>query len=134
MARSGMLNAVNNDVGNQSNYGFGASYWSISREDNGSLPLVWLAADEALLEWGACGAALGHIGYFFANNVALPSGEVNYWGWGGAAPMAGADSISDYGRMVDLFVKATMLCPGGGGGGGGGDGGVGGAGEGGGRQ
>jgi len=128
MARSGMLNAVNNDVGNQSNYGFGASYWSISREDNGSLPLTWLAADEALLEWGACGAALGHIGYFFANNVALPSGEVNYWGWGGAAPMAGADSISDYGRMVDLFIKATMLCPGGGGvgGGGGGDGGVGG--------
>ena len=40
----------------------GATYWSVSREDNGSLPLNWLSTDEALLEWGICDLAIAHIG------------------------------------------------------------------------
>ena len=34
----------------QSNYGFGGTYWSYGREDNGSLPLNILSVDEALIE------------------------------------------------------------------------------------
>ena len=34
------------------NYGFGATYWSYGREDNGSLPLDMLSVDDALISFG----------------------------------------------------------------------------------
>jgi hypothetical protein len=62
MATAALLATTNNYVGNQPNYGNGATYWSYGREDNGSLPLNMLAVDDALLGWGVCGTALDHIG------------------------------------------------------------------------
>ena len=48
MANAALLATTNNFVGNQPNYGFGATYWSYGREDNGSLPLDMLSVDDAL--------------------------------------------------------------------------------------
>jgi hypothetical protein len=104
MANSALLSAWGNYLGDQSNYGNGATYWSIGREDNGSLPLNILSVEEANLEWGLCHLALPHIGYYFDNNV-RPDGTVNYWTWGGLG-----DSVGDIGRLVSLYIKARQLC------------------------
>ena len=103
--RSGLLSSLNNYVGNQANYGFGATYWSYGREDNGSLPLNWLSVDAALLEWGQCGIALRHVAYYFDNYVNLTSGDVDYYTWGSTG-----DSVGDTGRLAGLYVKASQLC------------------------
>merc|ERR1712166_1663240 len=104
MAKSVLLSAWGNYVGDQSNYGNGATYWSIGREDNGSLPLNILSVEEANLEWGLCNLALPHIGYYFDNNV-RSDGTVNYWTWGSLG-----DSVGDTGRLVSLYIKARQLC------------------------
>ena len=51
MAHAALLATTNNFVGDQPNYGFGATYWSYGREDNGSLPLDILPIDNALMSW-----------------------------------------------------------------------------------
>lgn len=104
MAKGALLSTLNNYVGNQPNYGNGATYWSYAREDNGSLPLNILSVDDALLDWGLCDIALAHIGFYFDNYV-RDDGTINYYTWGGFG-----DSISDYGRLVDLYLKAVRLC------------------------
>ena len=109
MANSGMLSSLNNFVGDQSNYGFGATYWSYGREDNGSLPLNWLSVDEALVEWGACGVTKKHLSFFFDNYAVrgaktIPS-TINYYSWNGKG-----DSVGDTGRLIDLFLRTTRLC------------------------
>ena len=53
----------------QPNYGFGGTYWSIGREDNGSLPLNVLGVDGALLDWGKCKVGLSHVGYYLDNYI-----------------------------------------------------------------
>lgn len=105
MARSVLLSAWGNYVGDQSNYGNGATYWSIAREDNGSLPLNVLSVEEANLEWGLCSVSLPHI-QFYHENYIRPDGSINYYSWG---PYH--DSYGDAGRLASLFVKATQLCP-----------------------
>jgi len=104
MAKSVLLSAWGNYVGDQSNYGNGATYWSIGREDNGSLPLNILSVEEANLEWGLCNLALPHI-QFYHENYVRADGTINYYSWG---PYH--DSYGDAGRLVSLFVKATQLC------------------------
>jgi hypothetical protein len=104
MANSALLSSWGNYLGDQSNYGNGATYWSIGREDNGSLPLNVLSVEEANLEWGLCNLALPHIGYYFDNNV-RSDGTVNYWTWGGLG-----DSVGDIGRLASLYIKARQLC------------------------
>ena len=82
MALASILATTNNYVGNQPNYGFGATYWSYGREDNGSLPLDMLAVDTAVLEWGGCDLGLDHLDFYFSNYV-MPDGIINYgpiWG------------------------------------------------------
>ena len=112
MANTAMLATLNNFVGNQSNYGFGATYWSYGREDNGSLPLNILSVDEALLNWGKCTPALEHLRFYFENVIAA-DGTVTYgcckWGAGTDRPEK-ADGIADYGRLLDLFLRAVEHC------------------------
>lgn len=88
----------------QANYGFGATYWSYGREDNGSLPLNWLSVDNALTEWGMCDVATAHMGFFFDNYI-QPDGTVNYYTWGSEG-----DSVGDYGRLIDIYLKINRLC------------------------
>ena len=78
--RASLVFASSNYVGEQSNYGFGATYWSYGREDNGSLPLDVLEPDAALLEWGQCGVALPHLSFYFDNYIDLQHGNVRYSG------------------------------------------------------
>ena len=66
-ALSGLLLASNNYVGNQANYGDGIPYWSVDRQDNGSLALIPTTVDDALLDWGVCETALDHIGFWLEN-------------------------------------------------------------------
>jgi len=105
MAKSVLLAAWGNYVGDQSNYGNGGTYWSIGREDNGSLPLNVLSVEEANLQWGLCEVALPHI-QFYHENYVRPDGSINYYSWGGFH-----DSYGDAGRLVSLFVQATQMCP-----------------------
>ena len=74
MATAALLSTTNNFVGNQPNYGNGATYWSYGREDNGTLPLILLSVDEALLNWGLCELVQGHIDFYFSNYIA-PDGK-----------------------------------------------------------
>lgn len=105
MAVASILATTNNYVGNQPNYGFGATYWSYGREDNGSLPLNILSVDNALLEWGGCDLALAHIDFYFENYVAN-DGRIEYGPiWGSAH-----DSYSDLGRLIDIFIRAVRYC------------------------
>lgn len=106
MAQTALLATSNNFVGDQPNYGFGATYWSVGREDNGSLPLDMLSVDEALLEWGVCGTATAHIAFYLDNYIAADGHVVYTVGdW-----VKHGDSIADYGRLIDLYLRATRLC------------------------
>jgi hypothetical protein len=112
MARASLLATTNNFVGDQPNYGFGATYWSYGREDNGSLPLDMLSVDEALVSWGMCEPALAHIAFYFDNYIGF-DGTVVYFipPWGhGVDNTTGGDSIADYGRLIDLFLRSVKLC------------------------
>lgn len=106
MARAALLATTNNFVGNQPNYGFGSTYWSYGREDNGSLPLDMLSVDDALISWGICDTALEHVAFYFDNYIAA-DGTVVYnippWTHQG-------DSIADYGRLIDIFLRAVQFC------------------------
>ena len=106
MARASLLFSSNTYVGNQPNYGVGATYWSYGREDNGSLPVIVLSVDEALLEWGMCGTALDHIDFYLQNYIDA-AGRVTYgifpWTYEG-------DSVGDLGRLVELYLRAVRLC------------------------
>lgn len=111
-----MLGSLSNYIGNQSNYGYGATYWSYGREDNGSLALNFLSVDEALLEWGMCDVALNHIGFYFDNYVDVVTGHINGYTWPTDGSDGGeGDSISDVGRIIHIFIRATKLCRFGGG-------------------
>lgn len=66
----------------QSNYGFGGTYWSYGREDNGSLPLNWLTTDHALLDWGLWDLVAAHVGFYFDNYVDPETGNINFYTWG----------------------------------------------------
>jgi hypothetical protein len=55
------------------------TYWSIGREDNGSLPLNILTVDDALLDWGMCdqvGAVVGAVGAVVGGAVGAVVGAV----------------------------------------------------------
>jgi hypothetical protein len=113
MAYNALLTTMSNYVGNQSNYGNGMTYWSVGREDNGSLPLNILSVDDALLDWGMCDQALGHIGYYFDNYISPSKADggratqylIDYGPWGSQG-----DSISDFGRLIELYLKAVRYC------------------------
>lgn len=105
MIKSGMLSSINNYIGNQSNYGFGGTYWSYGREDNGSLPLNWLSVDVALLEWGECGIATSHMGFYFDNYMDAESADIDFYTWGDRG-----DSVGDLGRIASAYVKAAHFC------------------------
>ena len=105
VATAALQLGANNYVGNQSNYGAGATYWSYGREDNGSLILNNIAVDGALLSWGKCNVALPHIGFYLENNINA-DGTINYWGWGAG----NRDSLADYGRLAELYLKAVRTC------------------------
>ena len=71
-ALSGMLLAINDYVGNQDNYGDGAIYWSVGAQDNGSLAMVPICVEDALLDWGLCDTAVAHIGETQPDTFAFP--------------------------------------------------------------
>lgn len=106
-ALSGMLLASNNYVGNQSNYGNGQIYWSYGRQDNGSLALIPITVEDALLDYGLCDTARGHIGYYF-DYYLTADGEIKYpqnTNW-----KTWVDSVGDIGRLASLFLKARRIC------------------------
>lgn len=112
MANAAILATTNNFVGNQPNYGFGSTYWSYGREDNGSLPLDMLSVDDALISFGICETVLAHIGFYFDNYIAA-DGTVTYFipPWGsGTDQTHGGDSIADYGRLIDTYIRAVRFC------------------------
>jgi len=103
-ALSGLLLASNNYVGNQANYGDGLPYWSVARQDNGSLALIPTTVDDALLDFGLCDTALAHIG-FWLDNYLNADGQINYFTWGGVV-----DGVGDIGRVASLYLKARRQC------------------------
>eukprot|EP01052_Picozoa_sp_SAG31_P045023 SAG31_NODE_8068_length_1529_cov_1.413287_1_plen_470_part_01 len=105
-ALSGLLLASNNYVGNQANYGDGIPYWSVDRQDNGSLALIPTTVDDALLDWGLCDTALDHIG-FWLENYLTADGQIKYYTWGGVV-----DGVGDIGRLASLYLKARRQCAG----------------------
>jgi hypothetical protein len=105
MANAAMKISSANFVGNQANYGNGGTYWSYGREDNGSLVLDITSVDGSLLGWGKCKKALGHIGFYLENYI-NGDGTINYYDWG----TGDRDSLSDYGLIVDLYIKAVRTC------------------------
>ena len=105
MARASLMKASNNYGGNQPNYGFGATYWSYGREDNGSLPLDTLSTDDALLDWGVCHIGLAHVGFYLRNYVAA-DGSINYYSWGAGQK----DSISDQWEASSSFAGRGLVA------------------------
>jgi len=76
------------------------------REDNGSLPLDILPIDNALMSWGMCDTAFAHIGFWLDNYIAADGHVVFFSGdW-----IAHPDSISDLGRVIDMFLNAVRMC------------------------
>jgi hypothetical protein len=60
-----------------------------------------------------CDQALGHIGYYFDNYITPSKADggratqylIDYGPWGGHG-----DSISDFGRLIELYLKAVRYC------------------------
>ena len=71
MTRFAIFSSLSNFIYNQSNYGTGATYWSVGREDNGSLPLNILSVDEALLNFGMCDMSIKHLDYYVRNYISI---------------------------------------------------------------
>lgn len=103
MSLAGMLGASNNYIGEQSNYGYGGTYWSYGREDNGSLPLNVLTVDSALLEWGLFDEAAAHMSFYFDNYV-RPDGTIDFYSWG-----ARGDSVGDIGRLIEIYAQIMRV-------------------------
>ena len=82
-------------------------YWSYGRQDNGSLALIPTTVDDALLDYGLCDVALGHIG-FWLENYLTPDGQIKYYTW---APSV-VDGVGDIGRLASLYLKARRVCGG----------------------
>eukprot|EP01047_Picozoa_sp_COSAG01_P035444 COSAG01_NODE_2720_length_7187_cov_3.163516_4_plen_860_part_00 len=101
---SGLLLGANNYVGNQANYGDGIPYWSVARQDNGSLALIPTTVDDALLDYGLCDTALAHIGYWL-DNYLTEDGQIRYFTWKGVV-----DGVGDIGRLASLYLKARRQC------------------------
>jgi hypothetical protein len=51
MARAAIDTSLRVFVGDSANYGDGGAYWSINKNDNGSLPLTEFAVANAMLDW-----------------------------------------------------------------------------------
>jgi hypothetical protein len=85
--------------------GNGMTYWSIAREDNGSLPLNILSVADAMLDWNLCSDAIPTIAFYFDNYI-LPDGTVNYYTWGPGQ----RDSVADTGRLIDVG-SSSPSCP-----------------------
>jgi len=107
MAKFGIFSSLSNFVYNQSNYGFGGTYWSVAREDNGSLPLNVLTVDEALMNWGLCDVAIDHLDYYVRNYIEIEEESASFlnYTWGSAG-----DSLSDFGRLITILIRAVTLC------------------------
>ena len=108
MTRFAIFSSLSNFIFNQSNYGFGGTYWSVAREDNGSLPLNVLSVDEAMLNFGMCGMSVNHLDYYVRNYIDIDdegSGSFQNYTWGSAG-----DSLSDYGRLISILIRALELC------------------------
>lgn len=106
MSRGLIVSAMSVWVGNHPNYGDGLNYWGYNVSDNGSLPLTSLALDGALLQWGLADAAADRVGYYLDTYV-FANGSLNLMHWKDYCVFA--DSFSDYGRMLDLFVQTARV-------------------------
>lgn len=84
--------------------GNGIPYWSVDRQDNGSLALIPTTVDDALLDYGLCETALEHIG-FWLENYLTPDGQIIYYTWRGVV-----DGVGDIGRVASLYLKARRQC------------------------
>ena len=108
MTRFAIFSSLSNFIYNQSNYGFGGTYWSVAREDNGSLPLNVLSVDEAMLNFGMCEMSLNHLDFYVRNYIDIDdegTGSFQNYTWGTAG-----DSLSDYGRLISILIRAVELC------------------------
>ena len=95
------------------NYGDGAAYWSVNRNDNGSLPLTTFALDRALLDWGLVQEASEKVGFYLSVWVDAdgfinqnPPGAQNS-GWMYSCPLGFPDGLSDFGQLLELWVQVA---------------------------
>jgi hypothetical protein len=117
MAHAAVEDVLGLYVGDFPNYGDGGAYWSVNRNDNGSLPLTTFALDFALLEWGLVGAAVRKLAFYMETWVTAkgfidqgPGGENP--GWMYHCPLGFPDGLSDFGQLLDLWTATARAADG----------------------
>ena len=86
--------------------GNGQIYWSYGRQDNGSLAMIPITVEDALLDYGLCDTARAHIGYYF-DNYLTADGQIKYpqnTNW-----KTWVDSVGDIGWVRCERKKDTPL-------------------------
>jgi hypothetical protein len=113
MAHNAILDTLATFVKDFPNYGDGSAYWSINRNDNGSLPLTTFALDRALLEWGLVAAAAEKVGFYLSTWVDSDGfidqsvGASGNSGWMYGCPLGFPDGLSDFGQLLELWVQVA---------------------------
>jgi hypothetical protein len=115
MAHAAVEDVFGMYVGDFPNYGDGGAYWSVNRNDNGSLPLTTFALDFALLEWGLVAAAARKLAFYMETWVTAkgfidqgPGGENPGWVYG--CPLGFPDGLADFGQLLDLWTATARAA------------------------
>eukprot|EP01059_Diplonema_ambulator_P033914 TRINITY_DN7346_c0_g1_i1.p1 TRINITY_DN7346_c0_g1~~TRINITY_DN7346_c0_g1_i1.p1 ORF type:complete len:887 (+),score=334.46 TRINITY_DN7346_c0_g1_i1:45-2663(+) len=103
------------------NYGDGNNYWSITDDDRGALPLQTFSLDNAMLNWGMAQAAADRVAFYFNQfirgsdgntpppyNSSGAPGSIDFKHWEDACPDRFADGLSDYGRLIQLYIDTAV--------------------------
>ena len=109
MAHAAVGDTLDNYVGNFPNYGDGAAYWSINRNDNGSLPLITFALNHGLLGWGLVDMAAANVGFYmdtWINASGFIQQDKNA-GWMYGCPLGFPDGLADFGQLLHLWTATA---------------------------
>ena len=109
MAHAAVGDVLDNYVADFPNYGDGSAYWSINANDNGTLPLITIDTCHALLKWGLVEQASSKLAFYMNTWVNATTGFIQQagGGWMYNCPLGFPDGLSDFGRMLHLWVATA---------------------------
>ena len=108
-------------IGLAPNYGTGSDYWSTELDQGSTLPLTTLAQVGTMLDAGLVDSAKEYLGFYLASYI-HDNGTINMdhwkdpWSWYGSYNTTtgldgdyNSDSLSDYGRLIDLYARVARV-------------------------